>query len=135
MKATLMKTLVIAIAVTGMGYYVWNANRKQQGAASEAPTPAVTASPATTESKPLSEIPVVLTDEDRKAMSNVMMLGSKSAAIMSEEDTRKMLENLKRKDLQQKAIDLAPSSKSGILINPQEIKQVIEGESVKPSEP
>ncbi len=135
MKKTLNKFLVIAIAVTGMGCYVWNANRKQQEATKNSPPPAAATPPATKEAKPLSETPEAKTDQAVTPFPESMLSSSKSAPIMSEEDTRKMLENLKRKDLQQNAIDLAPSSKSGILINPKEIKQALEDESEKPSEP
>jgi hypothetical protein len=135
MKATLIKILVIAIAVTGMGCYVWNANRKQQDADKESTTPAMTPSPMETKSKPLSGKPLEVTDQEVQASRNAMMRSSKFGGAISEEDVRDMLENQKRKELQQNANNLAPSSKSRVLINPQEIKQVIEGESVKPSEP
>jgi hypothetical protein len=130
MKATLMKILVIAIAVTGMGCYVWNANRKQQDAAKEAPVPAVTL-----ESTPSSDKPFTVTDDEVRAKRNAMMSSSKLGTIMSENDIRKMLENQKREELQHKANALAPSSKSAEVLNFKEVKQAFEGESEIPTEP
>ncbi len=135
MKATFMKLLVIAIAITGMGCYVWNANRKQQEAVKNTPPPAATTPPATKKSKPLSEKPVVVTDEEVKASRNAMMRSSKFGGAISEEDVREMLENQKREELQPKAKDLAPSSKQMQLIEPDEVEQLIDGENKKPSEP
>jgi hypothetical protein len=135
MKKSLNKFLVIAIAVTGMGCYVWNANRKQQEAAKNAPPPAAATPPATKEAKPLSEKPVVVTDEEVKASRKAMLSSSKSGRIMGEEDARKMLEKQKRIEFQPSANDLAPSSKSSIFINPKEIKEWSDDEFKKVFEP
>lgn len=63
-----------------------------------------------------------VTDEEVKRTRDMMMLGSKSGRVMSDEEIRKMLEN------QKKPRKLMPSSKSiDAILRPDDVKEVIEG--------
>lgn len=114
MKNTLVKALVLFFSIAAVSCFVWNASQRYKGATADAAKPASAAA----KQKP------TVSDEEVKAARETMLRSSKSGRIMSEEDTRKMLEERleQRKNAAPKAEDLAPSSKVMRIVSPDEVK-------------
>jgi hypothetical protein len=116
MKNTLGKVLVLLFSIVAACCFVWNASQRNKGAAVDAAKPVSVAA----EQKPR------VTDEEVKAARETMLRSSKSGIIMSEEDTRKMLEEQleQRKNRAPKAEDLAPSSKVMRIVSPDGLREL-----------
>jgi hypothetical protein len=116
MKNTLAKALVLLFSIAAVSCFVWNASQRNKGAVADAAKPVSGAA----EKKP------TVTDEEVKAARETMLRSSKSGIIMSEEDTRKMLEERleQKKTPAPKAEDLAPSSKVMRMIDSEELKEL-----------
>lgn len=116
MKNTLGKVLVLFFSIAALSCFVWKASQRNKEAAADAAKPVN----AVAEKKP------TVTDEEVKAARETMLRSSKSGIIMSEEDTRKMLEERleQKKTPAPKAENLAPSSKVMRIVSPDEIKNV-----------
>jgi hypothetical protein len=121
MKNTLVKALVLLFSIAAVSCFVWNASQRNKGATADAAKPASAAA----EQKP------TVTDEEVKAARETMLRSSKSGRIMSEEDTRKMLEDRleQRKNAAPKAEDLAPSSKVMRIVSPDGLKELTREEA------
>jgi hypothetical protein len=121
MKKTLVKALVLLFSIAAVSCFVWNASQRNKGAAADAAKPVNTAA----EKKP------TVTDAEVKAARETMLRSSKSGRIMSEEDTRKMLEERleQKKTPAPKAEDLAPSSKVMRIVSPDGLKELTREEA------
>lgn len=121
MKNTLGKVLVLLFSIAAVSCFVWNASQRNKGAAADAAKPIHAAA----EKKP------TVTDAEVKAARETMLRSSKSGIIMSEEDTRKMLEERleQKKTPAPKAEDLAPSSKVMRIVSPDGLKELTREEA------
>ena len=120
MKNQVLKTWVLLLAIAGGSVYVWHASqRKKPQAAAQQMENKATEQPGQGE-----RVKILVTDEEVRATRESMMSTSKSGLIISEEDTRKMLEQRKKQIPQ--ANDLAPSSKSLRIVSPEETRELTE---------
>ncbi|MFM2170987.1 MAG: hypothetical protein RI957_1216 [Verrucomicrobiota bacterium] len=125
-KNTLSKCLVLLFSIAAASCFVWKASQRNKGPAADAGK----SIRAADEQKPM------VTDEEVRAARETMLRSSKSGIIMSEEDTRKMLEEQleQRGNPAPQAEDLAPSSKVMRIVSPEEIKEV-QKKNLLPSQP
>jgi hypothetical protein len=121
MKNTLGKVLVLFFSIAALSCFVWKASQRNKEAAADAAKPVN----AVAEKKP------TVTDEEVKAARETMLRSSKSGIIMSEEDTRKMLEERleQKKTPAPKAENLAPSSKVMRIVSPDGLKELTREEA------
>lgn len=115
-KYNMVKVLVLLFSIAGGSCLVWNASQRGQR---KDPAPSEATSAA-------GDKKTRVTDAEVKAAQEDMMRSSKSGHIMSEEATRKMLEERqeRRKDNEPKPEDLAPSSKVMRIVGPDRLKEV-----------
>jgi hypothetical protein len=138
MKHPLLTIPVVLFSISAAAAYVWHASQRN----STEPAPATAAEVAVEAEANDFSSPLVVTDDEVRAVRESMLSTSKSGRIMKDDDIRKLLEAQKSAGMELKASPpgsvFIPSTKNpSRIIPPSDLKNLIEnnGEPSAPNHP